>query len=188
MPVKVSAVLDHETVEQLLGELLPLTIDLDQPGEAHRDRFIQIDPPHLLEFVPGRGLRIETGARLQWTVGPMTLPFTIQSVRFLLSPRVNEGRLELGITLEDTDLKNLPKVIDRGVVSQLNARLAERPDAIAWNYQKTLGVHLALPEKLAPLKHFDMNAGALVVTIEERALTLSVPLPMRFSRGEPGAG
>ena len=58
MPVRLSAVLDHSTVEDMLAQLLPLTIDLGD--DAHRDRFIQIDPPRLLEFVAERGIRIET--------------------------------------------------------------------------------------------------------------------------------
>jgi hypothetical protein len=180
MPVHVTAVLDHDTVAQLLGELLPLTIDLGD--DAHRDRFIQIDPPQLVEFVDGRGLRIQTGARLQWTVGPMTIPFTVQSVRFLLTPKVVDDRLQLGITLEDTDLKNLPKMIDRGVVTQLNAKLAEKPDAIAWDFKKTLAIRLGLPASLAPLARFEMDAGTLSVSVSDRALTLALPLPMRLAR------
>ncbi len=108
----------------------------------------------------------------------MTIPFTIQSVRFLLARRVNGGRLDLTITLEGTDLKNLPKLIDRGVV----ARLADRPDAVAWNFRKTLGLRVALPEQLARLARFEMDAGELTVTVDDRSLTLALPLPMRFAR------
>src|SRR4051812_32727878 len=137
MPVEIAAVLDHATVTQLLSELLPLTIDLGDDG--HRDRWIEIEPPRLLEFVPDEGLRIQTGAKLRWTVAGMGVPFTVQSVRLLLTPMVDTeaGRINLAIKLEDTDLKNVPKAIDRSVVSQLNNRLSARPDAIGWNYAKT---------------------------------------------------
>jgi len=182
MPVQISATLDHATVAELLSELLPLTIDLGD--EAHKDRYIVIEPPQLLEFVPKIGLRIQTGAQLRWTVAGVGVPFTVSSVRLLLRPVVDldKGRLNLCIKLEDTDLKNLPKAIDRGVVSQLNARLSARPDALGWDYKKTLSLELKLPAKMAPLAAFAMSAGNLEVEIDEAALQLTLPLPMRFLR------
>lgn len=185
MPVLVSAVLDHGTVKELLAELLPLTIDLGD--DEHKDRWIQIDPPQLLEFEEGRGVRIQTGAKLQWTVAGVAIPFTVQMIRFLLSPVIDraQGRVNLLITLEETDLKNVPRMIDRGVVGQLNARLSARPDVIGWNFARTLAVRLPLPEAMAPLDHFEMDAGELSIEVGADALRVHLPLPMRFSRHAP---
>jgi hypothetical protein len=182
MPVQIAAVLDQATVRQLLSELLPLTIDLADDGR--KDRWILIEPPQLLEFVAGAGIRVQTGAQLRWTVGGMGVPFTVSAVRFLLVPVADVAamRLNLQIKLEETDLKNLPRAIDRTVVSQLNQRLAARPDALGWAYGKALGIRLALPAKMAPLEAFQMSAGTLKVEIDADALRLSVALPMRFIR------
>jgi hypothetical protein len=182
MPVHIAATLDHATVRQLLSELLPLTVDLGD--DSHRDRWIVIEPPQLLEFVPKAGIRVQTGAQLHWTVAGVGVPFTVSSVRLLLTPVVDEAaaRVNLHIKLEDTDLKNVPKAIDRGVVSQLNARLSARPDALGWDYGKTLGLHKELPAKMAPLAAFEMSAGTMQVEIDDASLRLSLPLPMRFLR------
>lgn len=182
MAVHVAATLDHGTVRELLNELLPLTIDLGD--DAHRDRFIVIEPPQLLEFVPGLGIRLQTGAQLRWTVAGVGVPFTVSSVRLLLTPKVDEvaQRLNLVIKLEETDLKNVPKAIDRSVVSQLNGRLQSRPDAIGWDYGKTLKLALKLPAKMAPLDAFEMQAGALTADIDGDTLRLKLELPMRFTR------
>ena len=182
MPVQVAAILDQATVRQLLSELLPLTIDLGD--DTHKERWIVIEPPQLLEFVPTLGIRLQTGAQLHWTVAGVGVPFTVSSVRFLLIPVVDEAamRLNMQITLEETDLKNVPKAIDRSVVTQLNQRLAARPDAIGWEYGRTLALRLALPAKMAPLEAFQMSAGAMKVDIDDQALRLSLSLPMRFVR------
>jgi hypothetical protein len=184
MPVQIAAVLDHATVRQLLSELLPLKIDLGDEG--HKDRWIVIEPPQLLEFVPGAGIRVQTGAQLRWTVGGMGVPFTVSAVRLLLSPIVDASalRINMQIKLEETDLKNVPKAIDRTVVSQLNQRLAARPDALGWDYGKTLDLRLALPAKMAPLDAFQMSAGDLKVEINTDALRLTLALPMHFTRRE----
>jgi hypothetical protein len=182
MPVEVSAVLDHSTVRQLLSELLPLRIELGD--EAHPDRWILIEPPQLLEFVAQTGIRVQTSAQLHWTVAGVGVPFTVSSVRLLLTPVVDQdkARLNLAIKLEDTDLKNVPKAIDRGVANQLNARLSGRPDVIGWDFGKTLGLLLDLPAKMAPLAAFQMSAGGMEVAIDDVSLRLSLTLPMRFLR------
>ncbi len=182
MPVVVSAVLDRATVQELLAELLPVTIDLGD--EQHRDRFIEILPPQLLEFVPERGLRVQTGARLHWTVAGVGVPFTVQSVRLLLTPVVDAARerVNLVITLEDTDLKNVPKAIDRSVVTQLNARLSARPDAIGWDFGRTLAISIALPPKMAPLDRFMLSAGEMQVAIDAESLRIGLTLPMHLIR------
>src|SRR4029079_3285925 len=147
-------------------------------GDAdHPDRYIRIDPPELLEFVPQRGIRVETGAQLQWTVAGVALPFTIHSARLLLAPVAVEGRFKLIVTLEEADLKNVPKLIDRSIVSHINARLAEKRDSISWNFIQTLTLRLALPATMSPLERFEMDATEAAVAIDDNALQVSLTLP-----------
>lgn len=182
MPAQIAAMLDHDTVRQLLSEVLPLTVDLGD--ESHKDRWIVIDPPQLLEFVPAQGIRVQTSAKLHWTVAGVGVPFTVNSIRLLLKPVVDaaKARLNLVIKLEETDLANVPKMIDRSVVTQLNARLEGRPDVLGWNFGKTLAIRLALSEKMAPLEAFEMNAGAMGVEVSRDALRIDLALPMQFLR------
>ncbi len=91
MPVTLTATLDETTVRELLNELLPLRIDLGD--ENHANRWFQIQPPQLIEFVPDKGIRIQTSAQLHWTVAGMGIPFTILSVRLLLAlPVIDTSR------------------------------------------------------------------------------------------------
>jgi hypothetical protein len=185
VPVTLTATLDETTVRELLNELLPLRIDLGD--ENHANRWFQIQPPQLIEFVPDKGIRIQTSAQLHWTVAGMGIPFTISSVRLLLAPSIDavKARLNLVVSIEDADLKNIPKAIDRGIVTQLNARLAHQNEAVGWSFGRTLAISLALPEKMAPLERFEMEAGAMHSTVTTDALRLELSVPMHLSR-RPG--
>jgi hypothetical protein len=182
---KVIAVLDSDTVRELLSELLPLTIDL---GDAdHKNRSIRIDPPDLVEFVPRRGIRVQTGAEIRWTVAGVGVQATIKSATLVFSPVLAPagGRVDLDIHLEDADLKNVPKLLDRGIVSAVNGKLAEKRGLIGWSYARTLALRLPLPASMAPLEQFMMDARDFAFEIDEAALRVSVQLPMHFSRRAP---
>ena len=190
MPVQIAAVLDHETVRALLHDLLPLTVDL---GDAdHPDRWIRIDPPELLEFVRGQGIRVQTGAQLHWTVARVGVPFTISAVRLLLTPVLageTGGRLNFLIKLEDADLKNVPAFLDRSIVTHVNARLEAKPETIGWDYGKALSLRVPLPATMAPLERFEMDASDVRIELGDSELRISLALPMRLSRrSEPTPG
>ncbi len=185
MAVQIKASLDRTTVAQLLAELTPLTIDLDE--DDSQGRWIQIGVPDGLEFIAGRGIRIHTTARLQWTVAGLNVPVTISSLSMLLAPVIapspSGGRLNLEATLEEADLKHVPELIEEGIVARVNARLAARPDAFGWDFGKTLALHKALPASMAPVHGFEMNAHDGALEIDSQAVWLSVELSMHFLRG-----
>jgi len=188
--VKIVALLDEPTVAELLRELTPLVIslgDADQP-----DRRLEIHRPSLMAFVPGEGLRIDTTAKLNWTVAGASIAFTIQALTILLRPVINDAlqRLNLVASIEQADLKNVPDIFDKTIVSHVNERLAARPESIGWTFGKTLAVHLTVPASMAPLEAFDMRAEGAVLEVGEDHLRITVALPMRFTRSEeqpPGA-
>jgi hypothetical protein len=185
MAAKIIAVLDLETVRELFAELLPLVVDLSDP--QHADRFIRIDAPELVEFVAGKGIRVQTSAEVRWTVAGVGVNAKIQTARLLFSPvlAATGGRVDLHITVEDADLKNVPKLVDRGLVGAVNARLAEKRDAIGWSFARTLSLRLALPSSMEPLEQFMMDARDFAFEIDESALRVSLALPMHFSRRSP---
>ena len=184
MSVKVAAILDEPTVASLLRDLAPLTIGLGDADQPHR--WIEIRPPDRVAFVPGEGLRIDTTAKLSWTVAGVTIAFTIQALTLLLRPVIDTAvrRLNLVATIEQADLKNVPEVIDDTIVSHVNERLAARPDAIGWTFGKTLSLHLAMPASTAPLDAFEMEAEDATLEIGSDHLRFSLSLPMRFTRSE----
>jgi hypothetical protein len=181
VPVSLTATLDEPTVRALLGQLLPLRIEI---GDAqHPNRWFEIEPPQLIAFVPERGIRIQTSAELHWTVAGVGIQFTISSVSVLLAPAIDAeaGRLNLVASVEDADLKNVPKAIDRSIVSQVNVRLAER-EALGWHFAKTLGLSLALPEKMTPLERFEMSAGAMRSVVDATSLRLELEVNVGLTR------
>jgi hypothetical protein len=180
MPVQLVASLDLATVTQLVKELTPLTINLGEDDEEHR--WIQVDRPDLVELVAGEGVRIHTTAKLEWTVAGVSIPFTIQSVVMMLRPALSGGRLNVVGTIESADLKNIPDIIDRSIVTHVNARLLARPDALGWNYAKTLAVRLAMPASMAPVERFELDARDAALELGADAIRISVALPMHISR------
>jgi hypothetical protein len=184
--VQIAAILDEPTVASLLRDLTPLSIGLgddDQPN-----RWIEIQRPDRVAFAPGEGLRIDTTAKLSWTVAGVSIPFTIQALTILLRPLIDVTvqRLNLVATIEQADLKNVPDVIDETIVLHVNERLAARPDAIGWTFGKTLAVRLAMPASMAPLDAFEMKAEDAALEIESDHLRFSLVLPVRFTqKGEP---
>src|SRR4051794_36701099 len=136
MPVAITAVLDHQTVAELLSELTPLTINLGEGGQSNR--WMQVERPDLVEFVAGQGVRLRTSAKLQWSVAGVPLSFTIQTVSILLKPVISGARLNVIPTIESADLKNVPERIDHGIVAHINTRLAAIPEALGWSFGETL--------------------------------------------------
>jgi hypothetical protein len=188
MSVQIAATMDGPTVAALLRDLTPLTIglgDADQP-----DRWIEIHRPDRVTFVRGEGLRVDTTAKLGWTVAGVGIAFTIQALSVLFKPIIDAaaGRLNLVATIEEADLKNVPDVIDESIVSHVNERLAARPDALGWTFGETLAVRLAMPASMAPLDAFEMKAEDAAIEIGSDHLRFSLALPVRFTRSaEPHA-
>jgi len=180
MPIQLMASLDLATVTELVKELTPVTINLGE-GDDNR-RWMEVDRPDLVELVAGEGVRIHTSAKLEWTVASVSVPFTIQSVAMMLRPVLSGGRLNLVCTIESADLKNIPDIIDRGIVTHVNARLSEKPDALGWNYAKTLAVRLAMPASMAPVERFELDARDAALELGAQAIRISVALPMHISR------
>jgi hypothetical protein len=182
--VQIAAILDEPTVAGLLRDLTPLTIGLGD--EEQPNRWIEIQRPDRVAFVPGVGLRIDTTAKLNWTVAGVGIPFTIQALTVLLRPSIDLGiqRLNLLATIEQADLKNVPDVIDQSIVSHVNERLDARPDALGWTFGRTLANHLALPASMAPLEAFEMKAEHAALEIGSDHLRFSLALPVRFTRTE----
>jgi hypothetical protein len=184
MSVQIAATLDEPTVAALLRDLTPLMIglgDADQPN-----RWMEIQWPDRVAFVPGEGLRIDTTAKLSWTVAGVSIAFTIQALTILLRPVIDVAvqRLNLVATIEQADLKNVPDIIDRTIVSHVNERLAAQPDALGWTFGKTLAVRLAMPDSMAPLEAYEMKAEDAAIEVGIDHLRFSLALAMRFTRSE----
>jgi hypothetical protein len=184
-PVQITARLEEATVKELLSELLPATIDLDEEGE--KGRWIRIDEARHVDFVSGEGLRVETGGQLQWSAAGLPISVTFQSAQLMLRPVVVEdehgGRLVFKPALEALDLKNVPGFVDRGVLSIVNGRLDSQGDSLAWPFGQTLTVSVDLPPTLEPVDKLQLGVRSAQVVVLPDAIVFTVSFSMAFTRG-----
>jgi hypothetical protein len=184
MAMHLTATLYEETVLELLGQLLPLTMYLD----AKKKRWVQVNRPDEVSFIAGEGLRLTTSAKVQWTLAGVSIPFTIRLVQVMVRPEVVDdelgGKLLFRVQVEDADLKGVPSAIDDTIVSTVNARLSAIGDKIGWNFGETLRRSIGLPPSMHPVEAFQMRAQEGKVVVTDDAMTFSLYTPSRFKRAE----
>jgi hypothetical protein len=182
--VRITARLEEATVKELLGELLPATVILDD--ESEKGRWIRIDGARQVDFVAGEGLRVETSGQLQWSAAGLPLSVTFHTAQLMLRPEVADdkhgGKLVFKPSLEALDLKNVPGFVDRGVLAIVNNRLASQSDSLAWPFGKTLSVSVPLAGTLQPVEKLQLGVHSAVVEVEANAITLTLSLSVAFTR------
>ena len=190
--MQITARLEEETVKQLLGELLPVTIVLDEEGGG---RWIRIDPARRVDFVANEGLRLEVGGQLHWKAAGVPVLLTIHSAHLLLTPAVvgdagdGEGaRLVFRPSLEKMDLKSVPGLIVSGITCMVNKRLEAEGDKLAWHFGRDLANHFPLAKELLEIESFTLAAGTATVELLADAIVFSLSLATGFSRRAPAAG
>ena len=180
----ITARMEEGTVKQLLDELLPATMLLDEAGA--KGRWIHIDRAQHVDFVAGEGLRVKTSGQLQWLAAGLPIGVTLTSAQLMLRPEVADdehgGRLVFRPSLEALDLKNVPGILDSGVLSIVNGRLASQGDELAWRFGKTLAIEIPMPATLVPLDKFRLGARSGTVEVLDDALVLAVSVDLSFTR------
>ena len=183
----ITARLDEDTVRQLLGELLPVTVVLDDDGE---DRWIRIDPARSVDFAANEGLRLEVGGQLRWKAAGVPVLLTIHSAQLLVTPAVVDdaegARLVFRPSLEKMDLKSVPGFLDSGITSIVNKRLEAEGNQLAWHFGRDLTQRFPLPKELLDIDGFTLAAPTASVDVLADAIVLTLPLAMAFVR-RPGA-
>jgi len=177
--------LEEATLRELLGELLPITILLD---EAHglAGRWMRIDPARDLQFSVDEGIRVVTSGVLRWSLGPLPVMLTVRSLALILRPVVvgtgAAGRVLFRPLIEAADLQNVPGLFDRGVVRLVNRALEARSERLAWDFGRTLALRFLLPDALVPLETAAVSVEAARLRVRADALELIVSLTMHISR------
>lgn len=183
----ISARLEEATVRTLLGELLPVTVLLDEDDGEHR--WIRIDPARSVEFAANEGLRLEVGGQLHWKMAGVPVLLTIHSAQLLVTPEVVDdaegARLVFRPSLEKMDLKSVPGFIDSGIAAIVNKRLAAEGDKLAWHFGRDLANRFPLPKELLEIDGFTLAAGSATVAVQDDAIIFDLPLAMGFARRAP---
>ena len=192
--IHLRARLDEAGLGAILDELLPVTILLDDGadgGRAGRDgRWVRVDPTHQVDFVASLGLRLRTSGRIRWITAGVPIEITLQSIQLMLRPLITQGsgghRLVFRPSLESADLKNVPALLDRGIVALVNRQLEARGDQIAWDFERTLGFAVQLPPALDGVSHLRLGAPSATVEVTADAIELALPLSLHFTKSDAG--
>jgi hypothetical protein len=184
MAMHISATLFEATIIELLGQLLPLKVVLDEK----KRRWVEVARPDHVKFLVDEGLQFHTSAKVQWSVAGVSIPFLIRRIELMVTPRIVEdelgGKLVFGLEIEDADLKGIPAAIDQSIVAKVNAKLKSIGDKIGWDFGKTLRREFPLPSTLYPVEAFQMRAQEGSVVIKHDRMILSMYTPARFKRAE----
>lgn len=184
--MRITAQLDESTVRTLLGELLPVTVRLDDDDV---DRWIRIDPAHSVDFAAGEGLRVAVAGQLSWKLAGVQVTLTIHAAQLLLQPAVlgegTEARLVFRPSLEKMDLKNVPGLLDSGITGLVNSRLEGEGDKLAWHFGRDLTARFPLGKDFVDGETFVLGVGAAAVTVLADAIVLDLPLALAFARTSP---
>lgn len=182
--MQIRARLDEATIRQLLSELLPARVLLDDQGD--KPRWIQIEQAREVDFIANEGLRLQSHGQIQWVAAGLPIAVTLNAVQLMLRPEVvndpHGGRLVFRPSLEELDLKNVPGFVDRSVLGMVNGRLESQGNELAWDFGRALTVNVPLPRTIVPMEMFQMSVRAASATVLADAIELDLTFDMSFSR------
>ena len=189
MKLQITAELTEQSLTELLADLLPATINLDPLGVDSTRRWIRIEEPNHVDFVPDVGLRVRTSAALQWTAVGLAVPVTLQDVQLLLRPLVvtdeRGPKLVLEPSIENADFRFMPNFVDEAISGRINAALAAQGQMIGWHFGESLTHQVPLPANFSPVNTFNLGAGDFTVSVTEHGIVLKLDVTMGFSRLRP---
>lgn len=170
------ATLTLDDLEDAMARFTPLEIRL---GELEgKDRTLFVESPGRVTLVADRGLRIETTARLSWTIAGIDVPVVVQAAQIILLPEIaqRDGRdiLRFQLVLESADLKHVPAFVDAKVVDQVNEALKADDARPTWSFLDTLSFTVNLPARLRSARTFALDAKWGAMKITEEAVTFTV--------------
>jgi hypothetical protein len=180
--VLITARLEEATVKELVGELLPIKILLSDDNEEGRGRWIAIEPARQVDFIAGEGLRVEAAGQLQWTAAGLPIGLTFNSAQIMLRPSVEDDSLVFRPALEALDLKNVPAIIDSGLVSLINTRLATQTSDLVWHFGKSIAFDFPLPPTIVPLERLRLGVRDGKVEVLADAIVFSMSVTVAFTR------
>ena len=176
--MRLTLALASSDVGSLLASFLPLQVRLAGDGE----RYLAIGAARSHALVPGVGLRLDTTARIHWEALGVGLPLAVRSLTALLRPSVAPGttKLAFGFAIEAADFVGMPGFLDQSIVDRANEALARAN--LAWDFGRTLGRSLALPETMTPVSRVDLHVQGGEVTVTGDAVLVAVDLTTSVAR------
>jgi hypothetical protein len=183
--MEIKARLDEETLLRLLGDILPITVLLDD-DRGMEGRWVTIGRAQRLELIPGEGIRLATSGELRWPFKMVPVALRLAALQLLVRPIVvGQGpatRVLFRPVIERIDVEKVPDFVDRGIVSLINRTLEARSQLLSWHVADSLCQRFALPVTLVPLETASIDVVSGDLRIEEHWIELAVSLEMDVSR------
>jgi len=177
--------LDKATLTKLLAEMLPITVVLDE-ARGLDGSCVTIDPVRELQIGADESIRLITGGALRWIIGFLRVTITVERLVLVVRPTVvgtgASSRLLFRPMIEEADLRNVPALLERGLVGVVNRALAAQSERLAWDVGRTLAPRFVLPNVLMPLEAAAADVEAAQLRVRDDAIELTVTLTMHISR------
>ncbi len=186
--MQLSLTIGHVELTRMLNELAPIRIHMTPTDEDRR--WLELEAPSDVTFVPDRGVRIVTHGRLRYAFGALQIPATVKHLQLVLEPKVVQAddfahRLAFALTIEEGDLAHIPGVLDDALVGIVNDALTPRATNMVWNFGAALTKSAVLPERLEPLDRFSVGVESGRVAVTRDHVEFIVDLSAGISRTKP---
>jgi hypothetical protein len=182
--MELDVTLSHGEVVDLLAQAAPVRIHLTEGDEDRR--WVELEQPTQVSFVPGEGVRIVTHGRLRHELAGVGVSFGIRRIQLLFAPEIVTGhhgpRLDFRLLVEQADLENVPGLVEAVVISKVNQALQPERLRLYWELARTLTLGLALPERFEPLDRLLTQAHSAQMTVTQDALILRLSVGVGVSR------
>ncbi|MFO0749712.1 MAG: hypothetical protein U1F43_29190 [Myxococcota bacterium] len=168
-------------------EILPLQVGF---GAADSGRFIRLERPSEVEFVPRVGLRLRCSGVLGYPVPILSDEHTINTAVASVGPVIVEledgEALAFQVVLDELDMKRVPGFIDDTLLASANERLAAQPPPLAWRFPATLTHAFPLGPRVALVSHAQVTTKRGWVEVTQDGIVMSVSSAVSFARAPLG--
>jgi len=167
-------------------EFLPYQVDISADG--NQKRWLRVNAPDSVEFVPKEGMRIVASATLHHGV-PLVPDVKIRRSVMMMRPHILEGEpgdtLAFAVTLDELDTKGIPGFIDQSIQQRVNDKMHEHRRQIGWNFTKTLTRAIGLGQRSVLIDAVQLRAGRGTLVVLDDGITLSLSIGVGFVRRTP---
>lgn len=164
-------------------EFLPYQVDISADGS--QKRWLRVNAPDTVEFVPRQGMRVVASATFHHNV-PLVPDVTIRRSVLMMRPHImmadNGEILAFEVRLEDLDLKGIPGFIDQSIVQRVNDQMRERQKQIAWDFSTSLTCALSLGQRSLLIEAVQLRTTRGQLEVADDGIILSLPIAVGFVR------
>ena len=181
-----SATLTTEELGHLLRSMIPLRIDLSQPGSASR----WLDVVELLDSsIEGESLCVAARCRILWPDRTLLDTIEIRQVALVVTPSlvVTDAGVGLGIELRcrALDVRWVPDFVDRRIVDAINERIDEAKLELVWDLSKTLTFDVVEPSARSNLAKFHFDVSTVKLSVDAEGINITGPMTVTVDRLPP---